>query len=140
MDRRRAGICATAAMFVVTAAGCATPQADESSPPIPDAASPPPSGPAELRSIVDAAVRDAASRLTVDPKVIEVVSAGAVTWSDGSLGCPADGMTYTQALVPGYRVMLRAAGQLLDYHAGANGHVALCPPERAVEPIQDERI
>lgn len=136
----RAAIRRMVALLTVTVTGCAVQQAEPAAPPAPDVAPPAQTQPVDVRSIVDAAVRDAASRLTVDPKVIEVVSTSAVTWSDGSLGCPADGMMYTQALVPGYRVMLRAAGQLLDYHAAGNGHVALCPPERAAEPIQDERI
>ena len=133
------GIRAVAAAVVVLMAGCTTRQVEESSPRASDSTSSTPAGPADIRSIVDAAVRDASSRLNLDPESIEVVSALPVTWSDGSLGCPADGMQYTQALVPGFRVTLRAAGQMLDYHAGANGHVALCPPERAIEPIQDDR-
>ena len=124
----------------VTLAGCATPPAEEPASRTPDAIPSAPPQTADLRSIVDAAVRDAAQRLTVDAATIDVVSARAVTWSDGSLGCPEDGMMYSQALVPGYRVTLRAAGQVLDYHAAANGHVALCPPGRAVDPIQDARI
>ena len=51
--------------------------------------------PADLRSIVDAATRDAASRLNIDPKAVEVVSTRQVTWSDGSMGCPVAGMHHT---------------------------------------------
>ena len=64
-----------------------------------------------------------------------MLSAEAVTWSDGSLGCPQPGMMYTQALVPGYRVRIQAGGQVLDYHAGRSGQPALCPAERAIDPI-----
>jgi hypothetical protein len=50
-------------------------------------------------------------------------------------------MMYTQALVPGYRVQIRAGGQDLDYHASRMGLPALCPPGRAVPPsVGDERI
>lgn len=140
MERRQARILGLAALVVATLAGCAAPEAGQSSPRGRDAAPAAPASPADVRSTVDAAVRDAGARLNLDPNAIEIVSARQVTWSDGSLGCPADGMQYTQALVPGYRVILRAGGQTLDYHAGANGHVALCPPQRAVEPVQDERI
>lgn len=90
--------------------------------------------------MLEAATRDAASRLNVDPGTVEVASAQQVTWSDGSFGCPEDGMIYTQALVPGYRVILRAGGQVFDYHAAANGHFVLCPPERAMEPAPDQPI
>jgi len=93
---------------------------------------------ADLKSILDAATRDAASRLNVDPGAVEVTSVRQVNWSDGSLGCPVEGMLYTQALVPGYRVILRAGGQTFDYHAAANGHFVLCPPGRAIDPVPDQ--
>ncbi len=95
---------------------------------------------ADLQSIVEAATKDAATRSGVSPEAIKVLRAERVTWSDGSLGCPSPGMMYTQALVPGFRVMLDAGGQVLDYHAGASGHLVLCPAGRAVEPRVDERI
>ena len=95
---------------------------------------------ADLKSIVEAARQDAASRTGLSPDAIKLLSAERVTWSDGSLGCPSPGMMYTQALVPGFRVMLDAGGQVLDYHAGASGHPVLCPAGRAVEPRVDERI
>ncbi|MBM2854600.1 MAG: hypothetical protein HW417_1528 [Steroidobacteraceae bacterium] len=96
--------------------------------------------PANLQSIIEAATRDAASRMNIDPGTIEIVRAEHVTWSDGSLGCPAPEMLYTQALVPGYRVLLRASGEMLDYHASANGHLALCLPERVIDPVIDDRV
>ena len=97
-------------------------------------------GPASQQSIIDAAIADAASRLAVSADAIEVVSALRVTWPDGSLGCPEPDMQYTQALVPGWRIFLRANGRTLDYHAAANGHVSLCPPERATEPMPGDPI
>jgi hypothetical protein len=100
-------------------------------------ANPAPSGTAagSQQSIIDAAIADAASRMAVSADAIGVVSALRVTWPDGSLGCPEPDMQYTQALVPGWRILLRADGRTLDYHAAANGHVIFCPPERAMEPI-----
>jgi len=73
----------------------------------------------ELSDEVDAAVADLRERLGTD-EVIEVVVAHELTWPDGSLGCPEPGMSYTQALVPGYRIELAAGGQVHEYH-GANG-------------------
>ncbi len=95
---------------------------------------------ANQQSVIDAAIMDAASRLAVSADAIEVVSALRVTWPDGSLGCPELNMQYTQALVPGWRIFLRANGRTLDYHAAANGHVSLCPPERATEPMPGDPI
>lgn len=103
--------------------------------------SPAPQGePADLQSIIAAAKRSAAAQRKVAQADIEVVRAEEVTWPDGSLGCPAPGMQYTQALVPGYRVRLRVAGETLDYHAAATGHLVLCPPERATDPILDNPV
>lgn len=54
------------------------------------------------------------------------VSTEAVTWSDGSLGCPQPGQTYTQALVAGWRLVVRAKGREAVYHASQRGQWLLC--------------
>ncbi len=77
---------------------------------------------------------DAAQRSGRKPEEIEVIAAESVTWSDGSLGCPQPGMAYTQAIVEGYRIRLRAGGEELDYHAGRGGHFVLCPAGRSKQP------
>ena len=91
--------------------------------------------PANMQSQIDAAVADAARRTGIAAASIKVEAAEAVTWSDGSLGCPQPGMTYTQALVPGYRIRVDAGGQRLEYHAGERGVPAYCPAERVREPV-----
>jgi hypothetical protein len=85
-------------------------------------------------AMLEAALDDAASRLSVDRTGIEVVSAAAVTWPDGSAGCPEPGMLYTQALVPGYRIVLQAGAQVLNYHAGRSGTPRFCPADRVMPP------
>jgi hypothetical protein len=87
--------------------------------------------------LLEAVVQDAQSRTGADPSQITVVSATSVTWSDGSLGCPEPGQMYTQALVPGYQVVLRAGDEVLDYHASQRGAFVLCPPGRATDPVED---
>lgn len=64
------------------------------------------------------AVADLATRLGVDATSIEVVSQEAVTWRNGSLGCAKEGFAYTQALVDGSRITLRAEGTDYEYHSG----------------------
>ena len=133
-------------LALIAAAGCVRPPGREASRPVVDTGDTGPASPAAsaapagLQSIVGGVTRDAASRRRVDPETVEVVSARQVTWSDGSLGCPEDGMMYTQALVPGFRVIVRAGGQEFDYHAADNGHFALCPPGRAIEPAADPPV
>ena len=89
----------------------------------------------DLKAMVEAALDDAARRTKIDRTKLKVLGAESVTWSDGSLGCPEQGMAYTQALVPGYRIRIQAGAQMLDYHAGRRGKPTLCPAGRSIEPM-----
>lgn len=75
------------------------------------------------------AIADLANKADADPADIEVVANDQVTWRDGSLGCPEPGMMYTQALVDGYRIVLRVSGTDFFYH----GQLAK-PPFRCDDP------
>jgi len=57
---------------------------------------------------------------------LEVVKGVAVTWPNGSLGCPKPGMMYTQALVDGYQVVVKAGGTTYDYRFGNTSVPRLC--------------
>ena len=126
-----------ALVMAIAAAGCA-------------AAVEPPAPPAQptrevpmnptLESVTVAVLADAAQRSGVDRESLEVESAQAVTWADGSLGCPQPGMSYTMALVPGYRIKVRAGEQVLDYHASQRGYFVLCPAGMAQHPVGDQAM
>lgn len=90
---------------------------------------------AGLDAVVKAARADAARLTGVAAETLVLVSADSVTWSDGSLGCPQPGMMYTQALVPGWRIVLRGPAGEMDYHASARGALVLCPAGRATPPV-----
>jgi hypothetical protein len=47
-------------------------------------------------------------------------------------------MSYTMALVPGYRIKVRAGEQVLDYHASQRGYFVLCPKGMAAPSVIDE--
>lgn len=79
-------------------------------------------------------IADAAAKAGVDPSAITVLANSAVTWSDGSLGCPRPGVMYTQSLVEGFRVILQANGVQLDYH-GTDDTFVLCPAKLAKPPV-----
>jgi hypothetical protein len=79
--------------------------------------------PAELLTRI---IADLASRIGADTAAFEIVRGEAVTWNDGSLGCPRPGVAYTQALVPGYWVVLSHEGLEYDYRASARGYFLLC--------------
>jgi hypothetical protein len=90
----------------------------------------PPSGAPEPGAVPDALlatiVADAAGLAGVDPADVIVVSTEAVTWNDGSLGCPKPGVMYIQQIIQGYRVVVEAGGQRFDYRAGSSGEPKRC--------------
>ena len=79
-----------------------------------------------LQPLVDQAVADLASRLKVDASKIDTVSAQAVSWPDGSLGCPQPGMAYTQVMVDGSQIQLSVNGTTYSYHSGGSRAPFLC--------------
>ena len=79
-------------------------------------------------AIVDPVLADAASRTGAPVAGITVVSSEEVQWSDGSLGCPQPGMMYTQAIVNGYRIVVRAGERELDYRVSGPGRFRVCGP------------
>jgi hypothetical protein len=93
-----------------------------------------PSGPTDPR--VDAAVADLAERLAVTEDDVTAGSLEEVTWTDGSIGCPAEGQSYTQALVPGARLVLTVDGTDYAYHG--EGEEALFYCETPVEPAASD--
>jgi hypothetical protein len=90
--------------------------------------------PAEAQPAVNAATADVARRFAMESRLVELQR---VTWRDGSLGCPQPGLNYTQALVPGWRIVLAAGSRSFEYHASEAGRVVHCPPGRAQEPLPD---
>jgi hypothetical protein len=89
-----------------------------------------------------AAVRADAARMLglADGGAALQVTAEAVTWSDGSLGCPQPGMMYTQALVPGWRVVVGDGARQWAYHASRAGAWVLCPAGRARGPLPGDAL
>lgn len=76
--------------------------------------------------LLEEIMADLVDTADVSAQDVEVLQAEAVTWSDGSLGCPQPGMFYTQMLVSGYRVVLSVDGKEYDYHASDDGQFFLC--------------
>lgn len=84
------------------------------------------------REVRRAVVADAARRFEVAESAVVLSAAEQVTWSDGSLGCPQPGMSYTQALVPGFRLVASTSAGRMLYHTDSRGQVVTCaqPPAR----------
>ena len=123
-------------LLALTLAACgrfgSTPdETDASSAPPPDVGggSPAPDGaevPEGIPNAVWTAVIADLERRIGGPADPEVISAEAMTWSDGSLGCPEPGQSYTQALVEGYQLILEFEGERYDYRVGSGTTVKLC--------------
>jgi hypothetical protein len=88
--------------------------------------------PPGAQTVVDAAIADVAARESVEAHVVQVER---VTWRDGSFGCPRKDLMYTQALVPGWRIVLASGNRWFEYHSGLTGPPFLCPPGRAKKPL-----
>lgn len=91
----------------------------------------------QLEPFVSQAVDDLARRLDIDKAEIIVIDAGFVTWPNSALGCPEPDMMYTQALVPGYRIRLRADGALHHYHGAEDRPPSHCPADRVTDPAAE---
>ena len=87
------------------------------------------SGPESSQQTAEA-IRDLSDRLGVPSGEIEVVKESSVTWRDGSLGCPKEGMMYTQALVEGTLIVLRVDGQELPVPRRQGPPAFLCAKTR----------
>ena len=77
-------------------------------------------------TVLEPILADAAERTGLPRADLVVTRAEAVTWNDGSLGCPEPGMLYTQALVDGYHVVIGADDERLDYRVGGGAAFKLC--------------
>jgi hypothetical protein len=84
---------------------------------------PHPGPPAEL---IERLIAELGAELERPPSDVHIESVEPVTWRDGSLGCPEPGMFYTQALVPGFRVILVVAARRFDYRTGRAGTFRRC--------------
>lgn len=114
-----------------------TAPADEGAPVgnTPEAAAPEFSSGEVPAALFETILDDLLSRTGGDRAEIEVVKAEAVTWPDGSIGCPQPDMMYTQALVDGYQVIFASNGQTYDYHLSQSGFFVLCQNSLPGKPI-----
>jgi hypothetical protein len=87
-------------------------------------------------NILQAILKEAAALANIDREQLVIVRAEPVVWNDGSLGCPEPGMSYTQALVYGYWVVISGAGHTYDFRVDHGGNFRLCPAGRRHPPLQ----
>ena len=92
------------------------------------------------QAILEPVLNQAAALAKVSRDQLEIVRAEPAIWNDGSLGCPEPGMNYTQALVNGYWVVIKAGRQTYDFRLARGGNFRLCPDGRGHPPLPSDAI
>lgn len=92
-----------------------------------------PGGPMEnMGGLMEAVVLNLTRHLDTQANAISVVSTESVTWPNGGLGCPEEGMAYAEVMVEGSRITLEAGGQTYTYHTSSGGEFVLCVDGQSV--------
>jgi len=76
--------------------------------------------------VMEQIAADLEQRAGIQRAALSVIRSEAVTWNDGSLGCPQPGVFYTQATIDGYWVVVQVGGVTYDYRVGRGNLVVLC--------------
>lgn len=87
--------------------------------------------------VLDRIIADAMQRTGAGREAVVILRDEAVTWPDGSLGCPQPGMAYPQVLIDGLWVVLRIGDTEYDYRADDRGRFILCEKPDRMPPVID---
>lgn len=82
---------------------------------------PKPTQQTDLTPAEQAAISRLSSLLNLPPDEISVISTEAVEWPDGCLGVQRPGVMCTQAIVPGYRIILQAGDEQYEFRTNESG-------------------
>ena len=88
-------------------------------------------------ALADAVLQDASKRSGLPISSLRIVKAERRTWTNGCLGLGDPGVVCTQALVPGWQVIVEGGKQRLVYRTGESGRVRL---DEAASQIGDAGI
>lgn len=75
---------------------------------------------AVMARLSERAAEQAAKDANVAPDQVLVRVIERVEWNDASLGCPKPGRMYAQVITPGYRIVVEAGDQVIEYHTNMN--------------------
>ena len=130
----------TYVLLILILAACAPqPQPTEQSL-LPNEDSSPTGSPAESTPAQRAAIAALSKELNLPPGQISLVSTEAVEWPDGCLGVQKIGVMCTQAIVPGYKIVLKADGQEYEFHTNKDGSQIVQAGESAVAGSVEEMV
>lgn len=77
--------------------------------------------PMDLTPAQRAAIMTLSENLGIPAENIKLASTEAVDWPDGCLGVQEEGVMCTQAIVPGFRIILQANGREVEYRTNEDG-------------------
>lgn len=86
---------------------------------------------------LEALIQQMIAELGIEETAATVQNIQAVTWRDGSLGCPQPGDMYTMALVEGYQVVLAVGDKLHYFHTNGTNNYLLCDNGK---PVDDSMV
>ena len=86
---------------------------------------------ADFTPAEQAAIMALSKTLDVPPGQIKLISTEAVNWPDGCLGVQRIGVMCTQAVVPGFKIVLDAAGKQFEVHTDEDGSSVVMVPGAA---------
>jgi hypothetical protein len=86
---------------------------------------------ADFTPAEQAAITALSKTLDVPPGQIKLISTEAVNWPDGCLGVQRIGVMCTQAVVPGFKIVLDAAGKQFEVHTDEDGSSVVMVPGAA---------
>ncbi|HEU0294797.1 MAG TPA: hypothetical protein VFR47_18795 [Anaerolineales bacterium] len=87
-----------------------------------------------------AAIAALSKILNVPPGQITLISTEAVNWPDGCLGVQRAGVMCTQAIVPGYKIILEANGTQYEVHTDEDGSSVVVVPNTASAGSLEEMV
>lgn len=87
-----------------------------------------------------AAIAALSKILNVPPGQITLISTEAVNWPDGCLGVQRAGVMCTQAIVPGYKIILEANGTQYEVHTDEDGSSVVVVPNTASAISLEEMV
>jgi hypothetical protein len=109
------------AWFILPLTACATDSAPTEEPSSPDQEPTPADLPVDLTPAQLAAITALSDSLGLPAKSITLVSTEAVDWPDGCLGVQEEGVTCTQVITPGFRIILEANAREMEYRTNEDG-------------------
>ncbi len=82
--------------------------------------------PSGLDALIAMAKQDLSARLSLPMSEIALVSSVEMLWPDSTLGCPQTEGATTLIQIPGYRIILQAAGAQYEYHTDKEQTMVHC--------------